>query len=77
MIDLLYLGHNFIISKFDLEHDTKNGINYICKVCRSSIVYWESSMHDSHNGKYWIASSMPAKELKLTCKEVIIKNIIE
>ena len=68
MINLNYLGHSFKLSrKYNMGEDA----DYVCEHC--NVLVWYRNDNDIfwfNIPDYWI-------KLKLSCNEMIIKNIIE
>lgn len=72
--DQHYLGHKFARKPSYNEYD----YTFICSKCKIKI--WNGSINSNRVPNYWVLNEMYqiiALELKLSCEEIIIKNIIE
>lgn len=71
MFDINYLNHSFIFHRRHIEQE------YLCTKC-NIFCYRDTDLPD-YCGKYfyWDKHTKYHQILKLTCKEMIIKNLIE
>lgn len=76
-VNLNYLQHNFV----EFNKNTRFGplLNYKCKKCYC-VIWFSNHRHPTNDSvRYYLYNELgkDTGELKITCEEYIIKNILE